>query len=280
MSLQSNINAWQGIYDNTGIKAGGGNPAYIGSVFGPSGYHQGTGIYDPSAPAGTHEIFDFNWYAGQGVPTGGSSGGKFLLGSTNGFSWDTVDANNNGVLEFVTSGSLNTLYLGTSADNSASPECATLTAFDPNSSLLVVNDFNIAVDYVAFNTFGVADGNTAITVNGTSPQSIEFTSLMSNPQYYESATLNSAILYDLAFEDNANSQQAFEFVLDQYLLGLSSNTVDLSSTDAAINGVLAGTGVSITYYDYADEYATDGVIPTDCGCSATAGIESDLLLAA
>ncbi|TBV17338.1 hypothetical protein [Stutzerimonas kirkiae] len=46
MPLQSNINTWKGIYDNTGINAGGGNPAYIGSVLDVNGgYHTGTDIY-------------------------------------------------------------------------------------------------------------------------------------------------------------------------------------------------------------------------------------------
>lgn len=277
MSLQSNISAWQLAYDNAGITAGGGDPNYIGSVCATNGsFYQGANIYQ----TGTYQIHEFNWYSGQGVPSGGSSGGKFLVGSNNGFSWNTVDANSNGALEFVTSGSLNTLYLGTSADNSASPECATLTAFDVNSPLLVVNGFNVAVDDVAFDVFGVANGNTAIPVDSSVATPSLFTNLMSNPQYYESATLNSAILYDLAFEDNAHSQQAFEFVLDQYLLGLSGNTVNLSSSWAAIDGVLASTGVDIDYYEFADEYVADGVIPTDCGCSATAGVDSDLLLAA
>lgn len=86
MSLQSNINAWQGIYDNTGIYQNGGNPAYIGSVCATDGsFHQGVDIYQSG-----YKIYDFNWYAGQGVPVGGSSGGKFLVGSDNGFSWDTL----------------------------------------------------------------------------------------------------------------------------------------------------------------------------------------------
>lgn len=278
MSLQSNISAWQGIYDNTGIYQNGGNPLYIGSVCGPSGFHQGPGIYDPSAPSGTYQIYDFNWYAGQGVPLGGSSGGKFLVGSINGFSWDTVDANNNGALEFVTSGSLNTLYLGTTpiGDSSESPECSTLTTFNPLQPLIVVNGFNIAIDAVAklITGNGSADGNTAIPVDSSVTTPSLFTNLMSNPQYYESATLNSAILYDLAFENNAHSQQAFEYVLDQYLKAEGAS-LGIADTWTNIDLALSDTDVSIDYYPTAlGHYPT-----TSCAC-ATAEVESDLLLAA
>ncbi|EDY8730843.1 TPA: hypothetical protein P2A77_001705 [Salmonella enterica subsp. enterica serovar Agona] len=270
MSLQSNINAWQGIYDNTGIYQNGGNPAYIGSVCATDGsFHQGVDIYQSG-----YKIYDFNWYAGQGVPVGGSSGGKFLVGSDNGFSWDTLPSGSS--MKFVTSGELNTLYLGTTpiGDNGASPDCSTLTTFDDDEPLLVIQGFNVAVDYAA-SLFGSGyDGNSSIAY-GTTAFGTAIEDLMSNPGYYNSVTLNSAILYDQAFENNGIGMQTFEWVLDKYLESIGSDITDTVSTiQAALT--TAGSDLSIDYFTYAD-----GNYPTsDCGCSATAGVESDLLLAA
>ncbi|HEN8221988.1 TPA: hypothetical protein U7301_000531 [Pseudomonas aeruginosa] len=272
MSLQSKISTWQGIYDNTGIYGGGGDPNYIGSVCATNGsFHQGGDIYQSG-----YKIWDFNWYAGQGVPVGGSSGGKFLVGSDNGFSWNTITSGSS--MKFVTSGELNTLYLGTTpiGDNGASPACSTLTTFDDDEPLLVIQGFNVAVDYAA-SLFGSGyDGNSSIAYGTTaSTDGTAIEDLMSNPGYYNSVTMNSAILYDLAFENNGIAMQTFEWVLDQYLESIGS---DITESVSVIQGKLAAAGsdLSIDYYTYAD-----GNYPsTGCACSATAGVEGDLLLAA
>lgn len=272
MSLQTNIGTWQGIYDNTGINGGGGNPAYIGSVCATNGtFHQGSDIYQTG-----YKIYDFHWYAGQGVtPSTGTSGGKFLVESSAGFSWNTVDQNSNGKYEFVTSGTLNTLYLGTTptGDSGASPACSTLTTFNPFQPLIVVGNFNIAVDYAA-TLFGGANGNSAIALT-TSGGGTTFSTLMSNPGYYESATMNSAILYDLAFDTSSNAMQTFEWALDKYLESIGSDITDSVSTiQSALTA--ANSDLTIDYYSYAmGHYPTSG-----CSCSATAGVDSDLLLAA
>jgi len=269
--LQTDITTWRGDYDQTGIN--NYNSSYIGSILDVNGnYHTGTGIYDPNAVAPTYEIYDFCCYAGQGVDhnTPINGGGKFLVQSDAGFSWDTTYDPETELYTFVTSGSLDSLYLGytPSGDYGAAPASATLTTFDADKSLLVVTGFDIAVDAVAANVFSVADGNAAISVSGT------FASILANAPLYEEATLNSAVLYGLAFDNTAT--QAFEFVLDQYLQSLDAD-VSLASSYADIATALANTGVSITYYDYADDYAVGGVIP--CGCAETE-VASDTLLAA
>ena len=94
MSLQSNINTWKGIYDN--------NPA---SMLAAAIQHTSVPFSDRRViiralgsmihlllPRPMKSLISTG-NAGQGVPTGGSSGGKFLFGSTNGFSWDTVFSN-------------------------------------------------------------------------------------------------------------------------------------------------------------------------------------------
>lgn len=277
MSLQSVINDWLGDYDNTHQTDPATATKSIGSILTVANvYHTGgagesNSIYVPNSNH-PYEIYDFKVYAGQGLDSvgPGAFGSKFVLESTSGFSWDTVDANNNGKYEFVTSGNLNTLKLGYAADTGYAPGETTLTAFDTAEPLLVVNNFNVVVDYVALNTFGVADGNAQITVNAGNQN------LFSYPQYYDKVTLNSAIIYDLTFEKAAAATSTFEYVLDQYLLGLSGNTVDLSSSWAAINSTLSGTGVSISYYDYAPSSA----VAADAYAVAAAEVESDLLLAA
>ena len=271
MSLQSNINTWKGIYDNTGINAGGGDPAYIGSVFDVNGNpHVGPAIYNGNG----NEIWDFNYYGGQGVNLGDSSGGKFLLESTGGFEWDTVTATGNpNLLAMKTAGSLNTLYLGTSADSDPSPAAGTVGSFDAYESLLVVQGFNYVVDYAA-TLFGASNGNDAILLTDTAG-GLAFGDLMSKPQYYESATFNSAVLYNLAFEVNTAGVSGFEWALDKYLESKSS---DITDDLADIQTALSGTGVSIDYYELADDYAAGGVIAS--ASSAFAEVESDLLLAA
>ncbi|HEI8721475.1 TPA: hypothetical protein SLF58_002721 [Serratia marcescens] len=209
MSLQSNINTWKGIYDNAGINTGGGNPAYIGSVLDVNGgYHTGTGIYQTG-----NKIYDFNIYAGQGVPVGGTSGGKFLVESTGGFSWNTVPSGSAYAMQ--TSGSLNNLYLGTTpvGDNAPAPAPSTLTAFDGDEPLLVIKGFNIVSDYAA-TLFGGSNGNSSIALSqaGTGAATgITFGDLMAKANLYASATFNSAVNYNLAFEENALGVSTFEW---------------------------------------------------------------------
>ncbi|MDR0701385.1 MAG: hypothetical protein LBF61_03080 [Azoarcus sp.] len=270
MSLQTDTTAWRGIYDQTEINAY--NSDYIGSIWAAGvedcGYHSGSGIYDPTATPPTYEIYDFNWYAGQGVDhvTPGNGGGKFLVNSAEGFSWDTTYDNVAELYTFVTTGDLDTLYLGYTpvGDYNPSPKCATLATFDAYESLLVVTGFNIAVDAVAVSEFSVTDGNSAIAAsllvddNGNS--------ILANAGIYAAATLNSAVLYGLAFDNT--TVQAFEFVLDKYL---ESRGSDITDPWASINAALVGTGVSITYYNEAGDYVADGVIACcpccDCGCN-------------
>jgi hypothetical protein len=256
MSLQSDINTWQSGYDNSGITSLSGTN-YIGSILDVSGvYYQGGNIYDPSSSA-AYGIYDFNWYAGQGVNSTTQEGSKYVLYSENGFSWDTDDDDDDGSYEFVTTGSLDTLYLGTAADTAASPLEATLTEFSLYSPLLVIENFDVVVDTVASNVFGVTDGNDDIdiTATGTAEDgtSIDIEDLMSNPSYYESVTLNSAIIYDLAFDTSAESMQTFEWVLDQYLESIGSDITD-SYTDIDTALTAAGDGVTIDYYDYTAYY--------------------------
>lgn len=268
MSLQTVTSTWRGDYDETAI--GTHDPAYIGSILDVNGsYHTGRGIYESTSPS--YAIYDFNCYAGQGVDysTPANGGGKYLVQSEGGFSWDTTYDSGTQKYTFVTSGDLDCLYLGYTpgGDTGAAPASSTLTTFDAYESLLVVTGFNIAVDAVAVSEFGATDGNDGIAVSGT------FASILANASLYEEATLNSAVLYGLAFDNTTTS--AFEFVLDKYLESLGSDITD-SFTDIAT--ALTGTGVSITYYDEADEYADGGVI--GCGCTESAEAESDLLLAA
>ncbi|SHE90580.1 hypothetical protein SAMN02745117_01010 [Lampropedia hyalina DSM 16112] len=271
MTLKSNIDTWTGLYNNTGINAGGGNPAYIGSVIDVNGNpHVGPAIYTGVGNA----IWEFNWYAGQGLPSGGTSGGKFLVESTGGFSWDTVPATGS-LLSMETEGSLNTLYLGTNAlgDTGASPGQYTVTTFNPLQPLLVVDGFNYVVDYAA-TLFGASDGNDTILLTDTTAGGLAFEDLMSKPGYYGSATMNAAVLYNLAFEENVEGVSIFEWALDQYLKheGAANGIAD---TWTNIDNALSDTNVSIDYYAQASTYASGGVIT-----SAAAEVESDLLLAA
>jgi hypothetical protein len=236
MSLQTDVTTWRNNFDQTNINTN--NPAYLGSIKDTSGvYHTGAASYQ----AGTNNPYPFTIYAGQGVnhTTPAAGGGKYVLTSTNGFSWTTTDSNGNGKYEFNTSGALNTLTLGTTpaTDHGAAPASSTLTSFLSSAPLIQVTGFNVAVDYVAQHEFGVANGNSAIAVTGT------FASLLSNAALFDSSSLNAAIIYDLTFD--STSTQAFEYVLDKYL---ESKGSDITDTYAHIQTALAGSGVSITYY--------------------------------
>ncbi len=277
MSLKSNVTAWLGDYDNSN-QTGPNATKSIGSILTVGNdYHTGGvgtlySIYDPNSSL-PYEIYDFKVYAGQGLDSvgPGAFGSKFVLESTSGFSWDTVDANNNGKYEFVTSGNLNTLKLGYAADTGYAPAQATLTAFDTSEPLLVVNNFNVAVDYVALNTFGVANGNAAITVNAGNQ------GLFSYPQYYEKVTLNSAIIYDLTFDEAAAATSTFEYVLDAYLSGFSGGAITSASDISVINSYLSANGSSVSF----DYYATaPSSLSSVEASTAFAEVESDLLLAA
>jgi len=276
MSLQTNVNNWLNAYNEQPIQTTH-NPAYIGSILDTNGqFHTGAEIYDPNTSL-PYEIYDFNWYAGQGLNSAGE-GGKYLLHSENGLSWDTVFNANQTAYNFVTTGSLDTLYLGYKAfgDTGAAPAQATLTAFDEFESLLVVNNFNVAVDYVA-GLFGGANGNSQI--NTSSLVDGNGDSLVSYPQYYEQVTLNSAIIYDLAFEAADSSSSTFEYVLDAYLSGVSGGSIDIGNDISVINSYLSSNGSSLSfeYYDEAGDYAASGVVTAS---APVAEVESDLLLAA
>ncbi|MCR4159111.1 hypothetical protein NUK34_09640 [Kerstersia gyiorum] len=273
MSLSTLIGTWKGIYDNTGINENGGNPDYIGSVIDVNGdWYDGANIYSGVG----NEIREFNWYAGQGVapytnPALAVPGGKYLVESTGGFEWDTVSGAN--ALAMQTSGALNTLYLGTSADVADSPAQATVGTFDEDQPLLVIQGFNYVVNYAA-TLFGASDGNDTINMTDKAG-TLEFKELMSKEWYYESATFNSAVLYNLAFEENTAGVSVFEWALDKYL---ESKGSDITDDLATIQSALTGTGVSIDYYEFADDYAAGGVIAS--ANSAFTEVESDLLLAA
>ncbi len=268
MSLQSEITSWRADYDQTNIASF--NSAYLGSLRDVNGgYHTGAATYQP----GTNNPYPFTIYTGQGVDhnTPALGGGKYLVQSTSGFTWKTTDNNSNGKYEFATSGSLNKLFLGytPAGDNGAAPTSANLTKFDSAEPLVVVSGFNIAIDSVASSVFGVANGNSAIAVSGT------FASLLANSSMFDSATLNSAVLYSLTFD--STTTQAFEFVLDKYL---ESKGSDITDSFADIQSALAGTGVSISYYDEAGDYASGGVVTSAVAQAALAESTSDLLQAA
>jgi hypothetical protein len=274
-TLSSIINNWLGSYDNYGLA--GYNPAYVGSILATNGnFHTGgTGMPDSIYQQNTNNIYPFIWYAGQGVDhvTTALGGSKYLLYSEyapnetgcachgkTGFSWDTLDADEDGFYEFVTSGTLDVLYLGYTPvdDDAPSPLEDTLTTFDTDSPLLVVSNFSCLINYVAEEVFGVEDGNAAIDVDDLVDGNGD--SILANPQYYESATLNSTIIYGLAFDNTATP--AFEYVLDQYLLGISGGTVGIGSNLDVIKAALASfeSCVVIDYYSAAGNYAANAVV--------------------
>jgi len=241
-SLQNAIHEWRADYDETRINEY--DPDYIGSIRATNGnFYSGTDIYIP----GSNQIYTFNVYAGQGVDHNNTSegGGKFAVYSYEGFSWNTIDANNNGQYEFVTSGNLDFLMLGHSApnDNGAAPSADTLGAFNLDHPLLFVMGFDIAVNYAA-SLFGVADGNSAIDVSATASDGTTLSSILANSFLYETATLNSTVLYSLAFDNTG--VQAFEWVLDKYL---ESKGSDITDSFDDIANALEGTGVYISYFD-------------------------------
>ncbi len=248
MSLQSDVTTWRDYFDEYNIDTN--NPDYLGTIKAVNGnVYSGAASYQP----GTYSPYPFYTYTGQGIDhTDDALGGsKYVIQSSAGFTWTTTDSNGNGKYEYNTSGTLNSLTLGTApeADHGAAPSAAYLTTFDGSSPLITVTGFNTAVDYVAHNSFGVADGNAAIAVTGT------FASILSNAAYIDSSSLNAAIIYDLTF-DNTNTQ-AFEYVLDKYL---ESKGSDITDSYAQIQTALAGSGVSITYYDQAS--SASGVTTT------------------
>lgn len=184
MSLQTSIDAWQLDYDNSGITGDGGNSNYLGSIFDTSGnYHTEGGIYNLSPALGLeYEIFDFNWYAGQGVNDVSEFGSKYLIYSECGFSWDTRASGS--LFNFETDGSLDYLALGytPSTDHATSPAQATLTTFSTTDPLLVVSNFDVAVDWVADHVFGsgTLDGNSQISASALTAYG-----LLSNAAYYD-----------------------------------------------------------------------------------------------
>ncbi|EDT3379617.1 hypothetical protein CW959_001649 [Salmonella enterica subsp. enterica serovar Mbandaka] len=267
------ITPWRELYDNSGVTSVNG-PNYIGSVLGASGFHQGPGIYNPSpAPGLAYEIYDFNWYAGQGVDSSGF-GAKFLAYSECGFSWDTTYDSGTGKYSFVTEGSIDTLYLGynPSGDVGASPASAYLTAFDPAESLLVISNFDVVVDEVAA-YWSIGDGNTPFATP----------SWVANGGLYDQVTLNSAVLYGLAFDlPNTAGGTALEIVLDTYLENILGVTGGLSAGQTAIDAALAAASsvVQIDYYDTASAYVSNGVVTEALAQQYLDTSECDLLLAA
>jgi hypothetical protein len=273
-------NAWRIDYDEYEIDTNH-KSAYIGSIFDVDGvYHTGNDIYQSTSPS--YVIYTFDWYAGQGVdhvmPSNG--GGKYLLYSEYeansdckiGFSWETTYDSVAGLYSFVTAGSLNTLYLGYTPDGdyAPSPEQGTLTAFDPTGSLLVVSNFNCVVNAVAETLTGIegADGNTQF----------DAPSWLANAGLYDQVTLNSAVIYGLAFDNTPTS--AFEVILNAYLESLPGD-VSLASGKTAIDTALsdADSCVVIEYYEEAGYYNSaagewNGVVTEalaeqylcDCGC--------------
>ena len=238
MSLQSDITTWRDSFDNTHISTN--DPAYLGTIKAVNGnVYTGIAAYQSGS-----NPYPFYTYAGQGVDhsTPAFGGSKYVVQSNTGFTWNTTL--NGSQYASSTSGTLNSLTLGTTPDvnseHGAAPTAAYLTSFDSYSPLIQITGFNVAVDYVAQHSFGVANGNSAIAVTGT------FASILSNAAYFSTSTLNAAIIYDLTFD--STSTQAFEYVLDKYL---ESKGSDITDTYAHIQTALAGSGVSITYYDQA-----------------------------
>lgn len=276
MSLQSNVTSWISAYNAVPFQTSQ-NPDYLGSILGTDDqFHTGIGLYkQPPASGLQYEIYDFNWYAGQGLT--GAAGGKYLVHSENGLSWDTVNADTVGQFNFVTTGSLDTLYLGYNAigDTGESPAEATLTTFNPYGPLLVINNFSTAIDHVA-GLFGGTDGNSQILSSALVDS--DGKSIITFPQYYEKVTLNSAIIYDLAFESAESDQSTFEYVLATYLKDISNGDITIDSDIADINTYLSDkSDLSFEYYPQAGSYAPDGEITTSAPVAET---NSDLLLAA
>lgn len=268
MTLQTDLNTWESNYDSSGINSWTVGSNYIGSVKNGTTFESGLDIYQtrPGVPSGNNNytIHDFEWYAGQGVVTSSSIGSKYLVHSdtAGGFSWDTIDVGGSGVrmYNFVTTGRLDTIYLGSSSETSESPSEVNLNAFVGTSPLLVIDNFYVAANYVgnALTTslgLGSGHGNSLIPVLGSSGVS----DWLSNEDYYQNVTINSAVLYGLAFPDTTNningSQTALEYVLDTYLQSLGQG-VSLNSSYSAIETALlnVGSDLTIDYYSAASNY--------------------------
>jgi hypothetical protein len=270
-TLSSIVTTWVGDYDAFGL--GNFDPDYVGSILDTGGaYHTGgsgapNSIYYP----GTNNVREFNWYSGQGVDPAFGTGGKYLLYSESGFTWNTLNEDSDDLYEFETYGCLNVLYLGynPTSDTAPSPASGTLTTFNPGEPLLVVSNFNCLIDKVAQLITGnsSADGNTVIDVDDLVDDNDS--SILANPQYYESATLNSTFIYSTAFANTDTS--IIEYVLDKYLTSIGSSiTDDIGDIQEALED--ADSCVTISYYEEAGDYAANGVVTDDladlglCGC--------------
>lgn len=93
-------------------------------------------------------------------------------------------------------------------------------------------------------------------------------------------TLNSTVIYDLAF--NATATSTFEFVLDQYLSGISGNTISSVSSLSAINAYLDTIGSAVEFQEYASagSYASGGVVTEALAQTYLDASDCGLLLAA
>jgi hypothetical protein len=285
MAVLSNIVAtWIGDYDASGL--GSYNPAYVGSILDVDGlYHTGGSNMPNSIYESGNNVYPFNWYAGQGIGPDSDIGGKYLLYSESGFTWNTLNEDSDDLYEFETYGCLNVLYLGynPTGDANPSPAQGTLTTFDSSSPLLVVSNFNCLIDKVAQLITGnsSANGNTAIDVDDLVDDN--GSSILANPQYYESATLNSTFIYSTAFANTDTS--IIEYVLDKYLTSIGSSiTDDIGDIQEALED--AGSCVTISYYEEAGDYAANGVVTDDladlglCGCCSNSACNDCGLIAA
>jgi len=108
-------------------------------------------------------------------------------------------------------------------------------------------------------------------VSATASDGTTLSSILANSYLYDSVTLNSTVLYSLAFDNT--EVQAFEWVLDKYL---ESKGSDITDSFEDIATALEGSGVYIGYYEGFSFYnsANDDVL------SFVAQVEDDLLLAA
>lgn len=258
MTLQTDLNTWVGNYDCSGINDWTVGSNYIGSILNGSNFKSGGDIYVPGTSP-DYSIYDFEWYAGQGYSATSTAHSKYLVHSdAANFSWDTdyvgnPDPTSYRVYDFVTTGNLDTIYLGSTTETSASPTLSGLTTFDATSPLLVIDNFYVAANYVGSQFVTGGDGNSSIAVLGTGVDN-----WLSNEQYYNNVTINSAVLYGLAFPCDGNidgSQTALEYVLDTYLQSLGQG-VSLNSSYSAIETALlnVGSDLTIDYYSAASSY--------------------------
>ncbi|GLR64510.1 hypothetical protein [Marinospirillum insulare] len=114
--------------------------------------------------------------------------------SDNGLSWDTVNASTAGLYNFVTKGSLDTLYLGhnTITETGTAPTVGNLTSFNPIRVAASGQQLQpSSEDYVA-GLFGGTNGNSQIATSALVDANGD--NIISFPNYYENVTLNSAII--------------------------------------------------------------------------------------